>query len=171
MVTQWVPGPGQREEMESHDGTSLTDGVTVAIVNVDCGYQSRVVREARGSSLHIREWGAVVAKYFAVNYTSNKTLPHHSQIYIQENHNIAFTFCADSDPLPFGWKYCQALWVYLLQWPMGADSIFILTGHQRGEREVSLRLPVCALLTTLAASCFSDFPGLISIAPSRRLSN
>ncbi len=50
-----MPGPGQREEMETHDGTSLTDGVTVAIVNVDCGYQSGVVREARGSSLHIRE--------------------------------------------------------------------------------------------------------------------
>ena len=36
-------------------GTSLTDGATVAIVNVDISSGSGVVREARGSSLHIRE--------------------------------------------------------------------------------------------------------------------
>ena len=34
-------------------------------------------------------------------------------------HNIIFTFCADSDPMPFGWKYCQALWIMNTQ-----DNLF-----------------------------------------------
>ena len=41
-----MPGPGQREEMESHDGTSLTDGATVAIVIVDISPELSEKQEA-----------------------------------------------------------------------------------------------------------------------------
>ena len=37
---------GQREEMESHDGTSLTDGATVAIVIVDISPELSEKQEA-----------------------------------------------------------------------------------------------------------------------------
>ena len=128
-----------------------------------CGYQSGVVREARGSSLHIREWGAVVAKYFAVNYTSNKTL---SNLHSRESQHRFHFLC---------WLWPFAIWVKILSSVMGLPlamthgSWQYIYSHRPPERREGGKSASASLCAAHHSCCLLLLwlPHRINIAPSR----